>query len=587
MSKLRTGIIVAIALVAVACGTQTRSVRGPVVEGREYPEGLPLEPAKLGYKADQEPLFYYTEGLKKSELYKDAESAVRLFDRAIGLDSLHSPSYYAAANSLALGDPVRALGYSTTANRLDTANVWYRSQLGRLLIMNARFPEALETYTTLLELAPNDPENYRMMSALYEATGKPFAALMLLDSAEMKFGRLEELSSMKRELLMKVHLFDRAIEESRELIAEYPYKYENYLILGELYMMSRNDSLAYENIQRATELNPTGIAPLILLTEYHKTRGDDNAFLATSKRIFMSDEMDVKDKIRFYRDLTIDRKYYGANYFAISDLITTLAAKYPDNYEVMDLYASNMMAGGQTEEALNIYKDYLTDTTSIKEPYFVIIGGEAFLERPDSVAMYTRMALERFPDDLELLIRYGDIQRYMKREKEALKTYRRALKFAESDSSRAVVIGMIGDVYHAMDDDRRCFREYDRALKLDPNNALILNNYAYFLSERDEDLDKAVVMAERVMELEPGNATYIDTYGWVLYKLGRYEDAKKVMRQAVSLDKHASETLFLHYGDVLFMLDDRYMARFYWEKARDAGYDAAEIEQRLQKLDSK
>ncbi|MDZ7695279.1 MAG: hypothetical protein U5K69_29885 [Balneolaceae bacterium] len=55
---------------------------------------------------------------------------------------------------------------------------------------------------------------------------------------------------------------------------------------------------------------------------------------------------------------------------------------------------------------------------------------------------------------------------------------------------------------------------------LDPQNHNVLNNYAYYLSERDEQLEKAEKMALKAIEQVPDNPSYLDTVGWVYYKRG-------------------------------------------------------------------
>ena len=175
----------------------------------------------------------------------------------------------------------------------------------------------------------------------------------------------------------------------------------------------------------------------------------------------------------------------------------------------------------------------------------------------------------------------------MKDGKWAIRAYDQALRHAPSNEVRSVIQGARGDVYYQTLDTRRSYASYDRALKYNPDNVLVLNNYAYYLSVVDRDLDKALKMAARVMELEPGNATYIDTYAWVLYKMGRYEEAKKSMQQAIALDSRGSSELFLHYGDILYELGDYFMAGFYWKKALEAGHDEAVINERLKKIEGK
>ena len=74
---------------------------------------------------------------------------------------------------------------------------------------------------------------------------------------------------------------------------------------------------------------------------------------------------------------------------------------------------------------------------------------------------------------------------------------------------------------------KQCYKAYDRSLRYDPDNAMVLNNYAYFLSLEERDLEKALAMASRATALTDNNPTYLDTHAWVLFKLGRVDEARK------------------------------------------------------------
>lgn len=62
-----------------------------------------------------------------------------------------------------------------------------------------------------------------------------------------------------------------------------------------------------------------------------------------------------------------------------------------------------------------------------------------------------------------------------------------------------------------------------------------MNNYAYYLSEMEIQLDKAEEMISNVIQLEPSNATYLDTYAWVLFKRGKYMEALFIIEQAMEM----------------------------------------------------
>ena len=112
----------------------------------------------------------------------------------------------------------------------------------------------------------------------------------------------------------------------------------------------------------------------------------------------------------------------------------------------------------------------------------------------------------------------------------------------------------------------------------------MLNNYAYFLSLEDRELERALEMSSRAIELERNNATYIDTYAWVLHRLGRNEEAKVAQRQALSLSGQKDASLVVHYADILWALGEKFMAETYWKKAVELGYDSEEMLQHQTKI---
>ena len=138
-----------------------------------------------------------------------------------------------------------------------------------------------------------------------------------------------------------------------------------------------------------------------------------------------------------------------------------------------------------------------------------------------------------------------------------------------------------------MGKDSKAFKYYRKALKYDGDNAMVLNNYAYFLSLRDKRLDKALAMSTRATELEPNNATYVDTHAWVLHRLGRNEEAKSVMSTALSLSAQRDDSLLAHYGDILWALGEEFMADTYWKKAVSQGYDKEAMDEHIAEIKSK
>lgn len=536
-------------------------------------------------RAEQASLFYL-EGIKSNVLEGDSARAKAWFKKVLEIDSTHSPSLYELASLTALDQTEEALQYSLKANAIDTTNTWYKMQLGRLLIATQRYDSALTLYDQLIRMNPNDPDNYRLKALLYDQLGQPEKALEVLETAENRFGIIELLASHKLQLLLNTQQFDRAMAEARMLVETFPYNEDNYVVLAELYAMMNMNNLAQENYDKALSINPNSMRALASLNDFYKRQNDNVRFLETASKLFRLKEFPLETKLKFYEELFQNSSFVRNNFIQMGELVRTLAITYPEDLRTLDLYARYLIAGGSIEQALQLYKSHVTDSIPQKQIFNDIIGMEAYLKRADSVDKYTTIALERFPEDAELRLQKASVTAYMMgKPQEAVPLFEEALKYAKTDSLRSVIYGAIGDNYHTLGDDRKCFKAYDKGMKLDTTNVSIYNNYSYFLSLRNERLDKALEWAQKAVRLDPNNPTFLDTYAWVLYQLGRYEEARIPMRQAISLDSDNNKELFVHYGDILYKLGDRFMASYYWKKALENGYDAQEIENRLKQIE--
>jgi Tfp pilus assembly protein PilF len=142
----------------------------------------------------------------------------------------------------------------------------------------------------------------------------------------------------------------------------------------------------------------------------------------------------------------------------------------------------------------------------------------------------------------------------------------------------------IGDMYHIKGDTKEAYKAYDKALKIDPGYAPVLNNYAYYLSEEGKKLKKALAMSKKTVEAEPDNATYLDTYGWILHLLGRDAEAKPVFKHAMLYGGKDSAVQLDHYAEVLYALGEYDLAKVYWNqaKAKDTEGEIPDLEERVE-----
>ena len=325
--------------------------------------------------------------MKKLLIGEDTLAARALFLQALELDSAYAPAWFRLSSVTPDGDP-QGTAWARRAYRLDSLNKWYGQLYGQKLLAEGELDKARPLFVRLSALDPTNPDNIRILAILYQQAGMPYSAIDMLDSAEMRFGKMPLLGAMKRQLLIRTGQLDRALAEAREMAEAIPYEAENHVILADLYGAAKQDSLAIAEYNRALEIDSMNVPALASLAEFYNKRNDSHAYLAVSKRLFEIDELPLSEKVRIFRQLTLDVRFYRDNFFQLNDLISTLAIRYPDDKDVVELYAQHLINAGELEQALTLYKLHLADQPPQLDYYRAVIDIETYRKRLDSVYLY-------------------------------------------------------------------------------------------------------------------------------------------------------------------------------------------------------
>ncbi len=528
--------------------------------------------------------YRHSEAVKYLAVARDTANARSIWQELVAQDTTYAPALYNLY--LIEKDRDKALDYAERAYMADTTNKWYAHAYASSLVQARRYTQAIPAYRRLMRLSPKDIESYHALAILYSYGGMPYSAIAILDSAELRTSYNPYLSEIKLDLLIDTRQYDKAVEAGKRVVAEYPYDAKARINLAKAYEVAGRDSLARTTLDEAYRIDSTNIETLTAISMYYERKGNAQRMLDYEERIIDDEQLNVGEKLRRVKLFTSNRAFYAQNYIRIGGIIQRIAIAHPNNRKVVDCYAEHMIALGELDAALDYMRRHLDNEATTPAHYIEVLQLEHYLKREEEMFEDMQRGIDRYPTSKEIFSFMGFLASERKSYDLAVEIFSDCLKVCDNDTDRSEMLGYIGDVYHEMGKDNKAFKAYRKALAFNADNIVVLNNYAYFLSILDKDLDQALEMSKRAIELEPNNATYVDTYAWVLHRLGRNEEAKRAMSQALSLSSQRDASLLVHYADILWALGEKFMADTYWKKAAELGFDREALDEHIAELKS-
>ncbi len=197
----------------------------------------------------------------------------------------------------------------------------------------------------------------------------------------------------------------------------------------------------------------------------------------------------------------------------------------------------------------------------------------------DAIRVFTEL-LQKEPKSADLLFRLAETQRRKGDLNAAIDGFRRCGQAAPNNTQCLVELGVLMDGIGKRDQSKPI---YEQILKLQPDDAVALNNLAFIKAEEGSDLDSALTMAGAARRKAPNSPEVADTLGWIYIKRNQSEEAVRVFEDLVQ--KNPNVYVFhYHYGMALLQKGDKVSAKRELEiamKDKPSKEDAAKIEELL------
>lgn len=516
------------------------------------------------------------------KLLGDYDAARELFTKCVEMDPADAASMYELARLARIaGDDAIALEWAEKAAKIEPENKWYLKLLAELYQQNMEFEKSVEVMEMLVKQHPGELEYIYDLALTHLLVGNYQKAINTYNDIEKQIGITEEISIQKQKIWQRLNKPDKAVTEIEKLCEAWPEELRYKSILAELYLAAGRDKDALRMYLEIAEKDPENAYIQISLSDYYRKRGENEEAFRYLKAGFANHNLDIDTKVQILLAYFTAEEYYEKQKEEAKALADILVDTHPDSPKAYSIQADLLYQDQEWAAARQALRKVISLDSSKYVIWEQLLFTESYLEDFEAMRGESRRTIELFPQQ-PLPYLFAAVASYQFEEhQEMIKYLERGIKFVvRNDLLLAEFYNYLGDAYHQVGEDRKAFDAYEASLKIKPDNSIVLNNYAYYLSLKGQDLDKALRMAEKATGLDPGNASNQDTYGWVLYKLGRYEEALEWIGKAIENHSSDNAEVLEHYGDVLYKLDRKEEARRYWKRALEAGEGGSELLQK-------
>ena len=433
-----------------------------------------------------------------------------------------------------IGDAESALReYREGIQKDPKRKVTYQKDIIQVLLRQGKRAEAAEVNNEILKDNPRD------------ADAKSLTATFLLDQGDV----------------------NSALTQLQSVVTSAPDNAVAHYQLGRAYLASgRPDGQesARAQFENAIKLRQDLIQPRIGLAQLQVMHGEYQAALDSVQEILQKDPGNVSAKV------IQSQAYLGQKKFGDSDnLLASMLKSNPSSPDVYFQVGTAALAEGKPAIAEQAFQRAYELNPANSKSLLGMVDAEIQQGHPEKAMTLLQNEARKAPNRLDIPLLMGTTAQREGKFQDSLVYFTKVLNGLDKKSkTRAdlylqiaytyqlagdrdsaitnlqkareilpeneIVLQRLGLVMDLAGRRPEARQAYEASLRVNPNNAEVLNNLAYLMAESNADLDVALNYAQKAKGLAPNIPEISDTYGWILLKKGLAEQAIPVFQDLVS-----------------------------------------------------
>ena len=497
------------------------------------------------------------------------DAAFDLLRHCIKLNPKASEAYYYLAQYyLAMKNDSVAQEYYLKAAELEPDNATYLETVAQTYIGRQEFEKAITVVDQLYNQDKSREDLLEMLFELYQQTDNTEKAIETLNRIEAAEGKSERLSYTKSELYTKLGNKQAAIAEMEALARQYPNDLNYRGMLADMLLRNDEELQALKLYKEILAEEPDNTRAQISLRSYYRVQGETEKVDSMTEQVLLNKNTTTEQRIYLMRQMVSDSERDGGDSTKVLEMFHKMLAQPQQNADIATLCAAYMdlkkMPRDSVQDMLQMVLRIAPDNAAAR---LQLVSYAWDRKDQDEVISLCQDARQYNPEEMAFYY-YQGMAYYQKDNRE--KAFQNGIGVINEESNPAIVsdfYAVMGDLLHQKGMTREAYEAYDSCLQWKDDNVMCLNNYAYFLSENGEQLEKAESMSYKTVKAEPKNATYLDTYAWILFMQKRYAEAKIYIEQALQNDSDGNAVITEHAGDIYVQNNDPERAVELWQQA--------------------
>lgn len=573
------------ALTVIMAGCGSKGVVAARPEGRSVPV---MHLPAISHNDSLRFKMYYYEAVKQ-QISGNYDAAYDLLEHCIGINPNAAEAYFMLSfyDGILKGDSA-AFADVKKASELNPSNNAYLERIGVGYVSMGNLDEAIKAYEKLSRNSPERSDVLDFLAQLYSRQKDYDKMLDVLNRMEALEGASEDLTLAKMRVYSLQGKKEEEYNELKNMSEKHPNDMNYRVMLGNWLLQNGKPDEAGKLYIEVLQAEPENIMARMSMIDYYRTSGQAMRADSLQEVMLVSPKTPVDGKMALMRQVVADNEKNGADSTLVIDLFKKILKEPQETSDMAQLYAAYLTLKKMPQDSISkVLETVLAISPDNVAARLQLIQAEWNKQDFDRVIELSNQALDYSPDELAFYYFLGFAYIQKDDDDSALEVLRRGVSQINDQSNPSLVsdfYAIMGDILHDKGDDKGAYAAYDSCLQWKDDNYGCLNNYAYYLSVENKDLDKAARMSYRTVQAEPDNSTFLDTYAWILFMQKKYAEALQYIDMAVKNDTTKSAVIIEHAGDIHAVNGDIDGAVKYWNEALKAGAENETVLRRKIKL---